>query len=165
MPGECRRKLLRFTVGTVRSKRVSGLVSATTIRLPGEALWVDDTFTERRYAQLADVGVAARLADALPHINLVGAMADPHDVPVSYRCVAVAIEQLKNTTKPIHFWFNDRASAHYVLEALIAVAGSAADAMRFPCTYPFLEPISPLKFPQHGIDLLFETHASGCRFP
>ncbi len=125
--------------------------------IAGEALWVDDTFTERRYAQLADVGVAARLADALPHINLVGAMADPQDVPVSYRCVAAVIEQLKNTTKPIHFWFNDRASAHYVLEALIAVAGSTADAMLFPCTYPFLEPISPLKFPQHGIDLLFET--------
>ena len=35
--------------------------------------------------------------------------------------------------------------------------GSEANATQFPLTYPFLEPISPLKFPFDGIDLLFET--------
>ncbi|MDF1515399.1 MAG: trimethylamine methyltransferase family protein [Anaerolineae bacterium] len=127
----------------------------------GEALWVDDTFRKRRYATLADVATATLLADALPHINLVGAMADPQDISPSYRCVATVIEQLKHTTKPIHFWFNDRASAHYVLEALIVVAGSESAVIKHPCTYPFLEPISPLKFPHHGIDLLFETSRLG----
>lgn len=125
--------------------------------IAGEALWADDTCTKRRYAELADVATATRLADALPHINLVGAMADPQDVPAGCRCVATLIEQLKSTTKPVHFWFNDRASAHYIMEVLIAVAGSESAVKEFPCTYPFLEPISPLKFPHHGIDLLFET--------
>ena len=148
-----------FTLyGRDRERRASfGTGKRNYNSVAGEALWVDDTCTERRYAALADVATATRLADGLPHINLVGAMADPQDVPVSYRCVATVIEQLKHTTKPIHFWFNDRASAYYILEALIAVAGSASEVVKYPCTYPFLEPISPLKFPVHGIDLLFET--------
>ena len=125
--------------------------------IAGEALWCDDTCTKRRYATLADVVTATRLADALPHINLVGAMADPHEIPVSYRCVEVAAAQVKHTTKPIHFWFHDRASARYVLDLFAAVAGSEDAAAQRPLAYPFLEPISPLKFPFHGIDLLFET--------
>jgi len=144
--GRNREKQARFGVGERNYNSIAG-----------EALWVDDTCTERRYAKLTDVTMATCLADALPHINLVGAMADPQDIPPSYRCVATVIEQLKHTTKPVHFWFNDRASAHYVLETLIAVAGSASEVIKYPCTYPFLEPISPLKFPHHGIDLLFET--------
>ena len=123
----------------------------------GEALWVDDTCTQRRYATLEDVAVAARLADGLPLINLVGAMADPHELPAAYRCVEVAATQVKHTVKPIHFWFHDRASARYVLEVFAAVAGSEEEAARYPLAYPFLEPISPLKFPYDGIDLLFET--------
>ena len=125
--------------------------------IAGEALWLDDACTTRRYALLQDVQMATRLADALPRINLVGAMADPHDVPVAYRCVEVAATQLRHTTKPIQFWFHNRASASYVLELMAAVAGSEEGAASYPITYPFLEPISPLKFPADGIDLLFET--------
>ena len=125
--------------------------------IAGEALWVDDSCTRRRYTSLEDVATATRLADGLPLINLVGAMSDPHELPVQYRCVEVAATQVKNTTKPINFWFYDRASAHYVLELMAAVAGSEEEAIRYPLAYPFLEPISPLKFPFDGIDLLFET--------
>lgn len=125
--------------------------------IAGEAFWTDDTCTHRRPAVLADVETATRLGDGLPHINLVGAMTDPQDVPVAYRCVATAAAQAKNTTKPFQFWFHDRASARYVLEILTALAGGEAEAARYPMTYPFLEPISPLKFPYDGLDLLFET--------
>ncbi|MBT4501698.1 MAG: hypothetical protein HOC74_28470, partial [Gemmatimonadetes bacterium] len=58
--------------------------------IAGEALWVDDSCTQRRYASLEDVATATRLADGLAQINLVGAMSDPHELPVSYRCVEVA---------------------------------------------------------------------------
>ena len=123
----------------------------------GEALWVEDNCTERRYASLADVATAARLADALPHISIVGAMSDPYELPIGHRCVEVAATQLKHTTKPLLFYFYDRASARYVLELFAAVAGGEREATAYPLAYPFLEPISPLKFPYHGIDLLFET--------
>ena len=125
----------------------------------GQANWVDDQL-QRRYPCLEDVRTATRLGDALRWINVVGAMADPHEIPIEYRCVVVAAEQLKHTTKPIMFWFHDRASAKFILELFTIVAGSENEAIRYPPCYPLLEPISPLRFPRHGIDLLFET----CRF-
>ena len=115
--------------------------------IAGEALWADDTCTKRRYAELADVATATRLADALPHINLVGAMADPQDVPAGCRCVATLIEQLKSTTKPVHFWFNDRASAHYIMEVLIAVAGSESAGEGISLHLPFPGAYQPVEIP------------------
>lgn len=51
-----------------------------------------------------------------------GAMSDPHELPVEWRCVAVAAEMIKNTSKPFTFWFYDRASAkYYELPAYINV--------------------------------------------
>ncbi len=123
----------------------------------GQALWLDDTSKERRYAALEDVATAARLGDALPHITIAGALADPHELPIEYRRIAVAATLLRNTTKPILFYFHDRASTRYVLEVLAAVAGGEEELARYPLVFPFLEPISPLKFPYDGIDLLFET--------
>ena len=84
-------------------------------------------------------------------------MADPHETPVGYRCVEVCATMLRNTTKPITFWYHDRNSAKYINEILIALRGSEKSAAEYPLCYPFLEPISPLRFPFHGIDLLYET--------
>jgi trimethylamine---corrinoid protein Co-methyltransferase len=125
--------------------------------IAGEAYWVDEIGQARRPACLADVGRAARMGDALDWINLVGAMADPHELPAASRCVEVMVALLRQTTKPIHFWYHDRASAAYLNEVMIAVRGDAETAARFPLCYPFLEPISPLQFPFDGVDLLFET--------
>jgi len=125
--------------------------------IAGEASWVDELGGPRRYATLADVATAARLADALEHVNIAGAMSDPDDVPAPMRCVSVMAQMLKQTTKPIHFWFHDRASARYLLEMMVALRGDEATAIQYPVCYPFLEPISPLRFPFNGVDLLFET--------
>jgi trimethylamine---corrinoid protein Co-methyltransferase len=150
-----------FTIyGRDRSKKAEfGVGKRNYNSIAGEALWLEDDLA-RRYATLEDVRTAARLADGLPRINVVGSMADPHEIPVQHRCVLVAAEQLKNTTKPITFWLHDRASARFLLELFAIVAGSEEEAIKYPPAYPFLEPISPLRFPWNGIDLLFET----CRF-
>lgn len=123
----------------------------------GQAFWIDQLGGERRYAEMADVAAAARFCDALEHINIVGAMADPHEIPVSYCCVEVLAAMLRNTNKPITSWFHDRASAKYLIEMIIALRGSEQAAREYPLCYPLLEPISPLRFPFEGIDLLFET--------
>jgi trimethylamine--corrinoid protein Co-methyltransferase len=125
--------------------------------IAGEASWLERPGAERRYATLDDVVVAARLGDALEGITLVGAMSDPHELPVASRPVRVMATMLKHTTKPIQLWYHDRASARYMNEIMIAVRGSEQAAARHPLIYPFLEPISPLRFPYHGIDLLYET--------
>jgi trimethylamine---corrinoid protein Co-methyltransferase len=123
----------------------------------GQALWLSDDGKQRRYARLEDVAAAARLADGLPHINIAGAMAEPHEIPTSYRIVEVVRALLENTTRPLHFFFHSRPATRYVLELFAAAAGSEADAAAYPLAYPFLEPISPLKFPYEGIEVLFET--------
>jgi trimethylamine--corrinoid protein Co-methyltransferase len=123
----------------------------------GEAHWTDDISGRRRYASLADVATAARLGDALGRLTVVGAMSDPHELPPAYRCVEVAAALIRNTTKPIGLWFHDRASARYLVDMFSAVAGGESDAARHPITYPLLEPISPLRFPLNGIDLIYET--------
>lgn len=127
----------------------------------GEALWIEDKTGERRYTTIDDVRAAARLGDALPELTMAGGMADPKDIPTSYRCVEVAAEMLKNTTKPITFWFHDRASAKFLVDLFASVRGSVEEVAKYPFAYPFLEPISPLRFPANGIDLLFET----CKVP
>jgi trimethylamine--corrinoid protein Co-methyltransferase len=125
--------------------------------IAGEALWVDEIGGDRRYPTLADVATAARFADGLDYITMPGAMADPHELPVGHRCVDVMATMLNNTTKPIQFFFHDRASARYLIEMMIALRGTQEIAARYPVCYPFFEPISPLRFPFNGIDLLFET--------
>jgi trimethylamine--corrinoid protein Co-methyltransferase len=153
----------QFTIyGRDRSKTAEfGVGKRNYNTTAGQAFWVDDESENRRYACLDDIRAAARLGDALPWITIPGAMADPHELPPEYRCVVVAAELLKNATKPIMFWFHDRASARFVLDLLAIVAGGTDDAARYPLAFPLLEPISPLRFPHSGVDLLFET----CRLP
>jgi trimethylamine--corrinoid protein Co-methyltransferase len=125
--------------------------------IAGEALWIDDESGERRYATLADAATAARLGDALPELTIAGAMCDPHELSAEYGGVAVAAELVRNTTKPIGLWFHNRTVSRFIVELLIAVAGSEEEARRYPLTYPFLEPISPLRFAFDGVDALYAT--------
>ena len=123
----------------------------------GEASWIEVPGSARRFTRLDDVVRAVRVCDALPNFNVVGAMADPSDLPPAWRCVEVAATVLMNTAKPVTFWFHDRASAKFLVELAIALRGSDRAAREYPPFYPFLEPISPLHFPFHGVDLLYET--------
>lgn len=134
-----------------------GLGSRNFNSIAGEASWIDEIGGARRYGTLADVQVACRIGEALENINIVGAMTDPHDVATPLRCIAVMDQMLRATTKPITFWFHDRASARYLSEMMVAVRGDERRARAQPLCYPLLEPISPLRFPFDGVDLLFET--------
>ncbi len=125
--------------------------------ISGEALWIDDETGERRYASAADAGTAARLADALPDLTIAGAMSDPHELSPDYGAAACMAEMLKNTTKPLGLWFHNRTVSRFMVEIMIAVAGDEEEAAKHPLTYPFLEPISPLRFPFDGVDALYET--------
>ena len=124
--------------------------------IAGEAMWLDKIGGQRRYAQLADVATAARFGDALEEISVVGAMADPQDIPVEVRCVEVVAALIRTTEKPITFWFHDRRSAEYIVDLCEALRGSEREANKYPLCYHLLEPISPLRFPFDGIDVLYE---------
>ena len=151
-----------FTIyGRDRSKTAAfGVGRRNYNSIAGEAYWVDRDGT-RRFATLNDVTEAARLVDVLPNINIAGAMADPHELDPAWRVVAVAHALLRTTTKPTTFWWHDRASAKFVVELFAAMVGGEQKLRQTPPAYPFLEPISPLRFDTNGIDLLFET----CKVP
>jgi trimethylamine--corrinoid protein Co-methyltransferase len=121
-------------------------------------MWLDEIRGRRRYAQLADVVTSARFADALEKISVVGAMADPQDIPVEVRCIEVVAALIRTTEKPITFWFHDRKSAGYIVDLCAALRGSERDAKKYPLCYHLLEPISPLRFPFDGIDVLYEIN-------
>ena len=122
--------------------------------IAGEAFWVENIGDQRRYTSLEDVVTATRFADALEYITIPGALSDPAELDSSWRCVAVLAEMIKNTTKPVTLWFHDRPSAKLICELLIEFRGGEKEAMMYPLTYPFLEPISPLRFAFNGVDLL-----------
>jgi len=125
--------------------------------ISGEALWIDDDTGQRRYASAKDAGTAARLVDALPKVTIAGAMSDPHELSPEYGAAACMAEMLRNTTKPLGLWFHNRTVSRFMVEIMIAVAGTEEEAAKYPLAYPFLEPISPLRFPFAGVDALFET--------
>ena len=123
----------------------------------GQAFWIDKIGEPRRHTTLNDVREATRLGDALEQITIPGAMSDPLEIPLEWRCVQVALEMIKITDKPITYWFNDRRSAKHLVDLLIALRGDEKTAQTYPLFYPLFEPVSPLSFPFNGIDLLFET--------
>jgi trimethylamine--corrinoid protein Co-methyltransferase len=125
--------------------------------ISGEALWIDDATGARRYATLEDAGTAARLADALPHLTIAGSMSDPHGLSRWYGAAAAMAVMLRNTTKPLGLWFHNRRVARTMCDLMVALRGGVEPARRHPLAYPFLEPISPLRFPFDGVDALYET--------
>jgi trimethylamine--corrinoid protein Co-methyltransferase len=122
----------------------------------GNPFWIEDNLLRRR-STLDDVRIAARIGDELPRLDVVGAMSDANDIPPEYRYLYIAAELLKNTTKPILFFFNNRSTAEYITRLFTIVAGNEEDIINYPFTYLFFEPISPLRFPKDGVDVLFET--------
>ncbi len=129
--------------------------------IAGEAMWLDEIGGQRRYAKLADVVTAARFGNSLEGITVVGAMADPHEIPVEVRCVEVLAALIRTTDKPVTFWFHDRKSAAYVVDLCSALRGSSSEAKNHPLCYHLLEPISPLRFPFDGVDVLYEIGKIG----
>jgi trimethylamine---corrinoid protein Co-methyltransferase len=123
---------------------------------PGQHAWFDHRIGERRLPLLADVSRAAALADGLPNISIAGGMAVPDDVPAPVRDVAVTAELLRHTTKPTRCFPVDRRSSYYLLEMYALVAGGKDALRRQPMTETLLDPISPLKFPQLGLEIALE---------
>jgi len=123
----------------------------------GQTFWIDNIGDQRRHSTLNDVKEAVRFADALDQITIPGAMSDPLEIPIEWRCLQVAFEMVSHTDKPIYFWINDRNSAKQLIDFLLTLRGDEKSAQKYPLFYPLLEPVSPLSFPFNGIDLLFET--------
>jgi trimethylamine--corrinoid protein Co-methyltransferase len=128
---------------------------------PGQYIWVDPKTNKRRNATVQDARDAIRLGDALENINIVGSMAQPEEVPESYRSVFLSAELVKGTGKPSRSWVYRGQASEYVLEIYRAVAGGESALCERPMVEIFMEPISPLQLPKDGLDIVKKFAQAG----
>ncbi len=128
---------------------------------PGQFGWIDEDTGQMRPATMNDAHNAIRLGDALDNIKIVGSMAQPQEIPESYREVALTGELAKYTTKPTRSWLYNGKTAKYVLEIYKALAGGEQALRQKPMIDTFLEPISPLQLPKDGLDIVIEFVNAG----
>ncbi len=128
---------------------------------PGQFGWIDDATGQLRRATVQNTRDAICLGDALKNITIVGAMAQPAEVPESYRDVLLTAELVKGTDKPTRTWVYDGKRARYVLDIYRTVAGGDGALRKHPMTEAFLEPISPLQLPQKGLEVVIEFVKAG----
>jgi len=88
-------------------------------------------------------------------------MAQPEEVPETYRDVFLTAELVKGTTKPTRCWVRNGRTARYILEIYRTIAGGDAALRQRPMIEAFLEPISPLRLPKDGLDIVAEFARAG----
>jgi len=123
---------------------------------PGQYAWIDHRTNLRRDSLTADLHAAAWTGEHLENISIVGAMALPEDIPASVRDVVSTAELVTNCGKPTRCFPVSRRSSRYVLEIYSALAGGKQALCQYPMTEVYLDPISPLKFPENGLDIILE---------
>jgi trimethylamine--corrinoid protein Co-methyltransferase len=133
----------------------------TLLSTPGQRAWVDERTGRLRPATVADARKAIRLGDALPHVSIVGAMAQPAELNDQHLDVVLTAELVKGTTKPTRAWVRNRRAAAGVLEVYRALAGGAAALAQRPMAEGFLTVISPLQFPRDGLEVVREFVQAG----
>ena len=121
---------------------------------PGQFAWVDEDGGPRRQPTQEDTRAGILVSDALEHIDIVGAMGMALDIPAEYRDVWMAAELVKNSSKPTHVWVANGRSLEYILRIYEAVVGGRQAHRQRPMIAAFIEPISPLRFPETGLEIL-----------
>ncbi len=121
---------------------------------PGQFSWVEEAGGPRRDPTSEDAGRGILVGDALEHINIVGALGMALDIPTPIRDVWMAAELVKGTSKPTHVWVANGTTLHYILEIYEAVMGGAEAHRQYPMIAGFVEPISPLRFAETGLEIL-----------
>jgi trimethylamine--corrinoid protein Co-methyltransferase len=133
-----------------------GYGDVVTISSPGQYSWVDSVRKTRRAPTSDDTHQAIRVGDALEHIDIVGAMTQPVDIPTPIRDIWLTAELVKGTRKPNRCWITNGQTAPYVLEIYKAAAGGERALQERPQIEAFVEPISPLQMPTTGMEILLE---------
>jgi len=123
---------------------------------PGQFAWFDEN-GKRREATLKDLKEAIHVAHYLPNIDLVGGMAMPQEWSPKYREIFMAKELFSGTTKPVFLWYSGRENFRAIFEMSTIISGGSKEATAKPRLFAFLEPISPLRFPREGLEILKEA--------
>jgi trimethylamine---corrinoid protein Co-methyltransferase len=105
--------------------------------------------------RVADLSLAAKVADALEHIDWVMPMGSCQDVPANAAELHEFHATVTHTTKPIVFLTYSSRGAELVYQMAAEVAGGLDELRHKPFVVLYPESISPLTFPGEVIDRVF----------
>ncbi len=128
----------------------------------GEGIMFVDPYTgEHRDTTKADIEKAARIIDALEHIETYERAMCSHDKPHQVQALHNAEASLINTTK--HHWLCpvDVYQAPKIIDMCAAIVGGREKLRERPLLTFATCPISPLKLPEHHCEIIFEAGRSG----
>lgn len=114
---------------------------------------------EHRYAVLQDVRDATRLLDALPNCDTITPFFTPYDAPGELMSLAMYRHAMPFTTKPLQGpGVQTAAEVRYAVE-MAAALGPPPEWLTLS-----VSPISPLRFPDHGVEAILEIARHGIPF-
>jgi trimethylamine---corrinoid protein Co-methyltransferase len=111
------------------------------------------TGQHRKFVE-ADLTDAYRLCDALPNIHFVMSVGIPFDVNPALTYDIQMMHMLEDTTKPVVFVTNDRASCQRAIDMAAAVAGGYDALREQQHILLYSEPSSPLQQSDTAVDKL-----------
>ncbi len=115
---------------------------------------IDVDTRERRKVCREDVGRIAKLCDALPNIDFIMSMGNPHDVPRADIYLYEFAEMVFNSNKPIVFTADAAKDIDDIIEMASHIAGGRNQLQEKPFLLHYAEPISPLVFPESSVQKL-----------
>jgi trimethylamine--corrinoid protein Co-methyltransferase len=133
--------------------------------MSSDSQFVVDPYTnERRLCTNRDIYDAARIADALPHIDICMAFGSASDVPTVMYHRYHLLAMLRGTSKPLFIECNDAMDLADQYDMACAAVGGEDEFRKAPLFIAFLEPTSPLTHAKVVIDKLFYAVEKGIPF-
>lgn len=108
-----------------------------------------------RQSQLSDVAAAARISDALAHIDFIGSYALPGDSPSNLIYVDSFKAELEHSTKPIFYTAAGMEDLAYIHHMAAAAVGGEEILREKPIHIHYAEPLTPLSHSFGAVRKLF----------
>jgi trimethylamine--corrinoid protein Co-methyltransferase len=116
--------------------------------MSSSAYLIDYSSRSRRSGTLADVIKAIALCNELPNIGMLMPLVFPEDAPRERADLICQLIEFAYGKKPSGTWIYSADSAR----AILSMYDVMGDDIKGPPFY-ILEPISPLRFPRHGLEI------------
>ncbi len=115
----------------------------------------DALTSEYHETRVADLALAAKVADALANIDWVMPMGSVQDVPSTAAELHEFVATVSNTTKPIVFLAYSPRGMEIVFDMAAEIVGGRDNLREKPFLVAYPEPISPLLMPEYVVDRIF----------
>lgn len=111
---------------------------------------------KKRRGTLEDTLKGIALGNYLKNINTVSAYCLPEDVPAAIADVICYKNLFIYSKKPVTTWTYSSNSSKYIIEMAKVIAGGTEELKKKKLITYFAEPISPLRFSPHTLEIMIE---------